>query len=198
MHYLIDLDNTLLTTFFFDKDNNVNFYWSQNFKNDFGQSPRILKDLFCEPFLTMLRTNDDLRPYVNTFLQKHNLKITAEEFLEYWLSRDSQINPDVLDWIRKHHNPENHFHIASNQPNVRMNYIWEHRPELHEFFENIFISANIGTSKPDPVFFIKIQQKLKVPFSEICLIDDEPKNIQSAKTLGMQTVLFNSTNDLPK
>ena len=66
------------------------------------------------------------------------------------------------------------------------------------FFENIFISANIGTSKPDPVFFIKIQQKLNVPFSEICLIDDEPKNIQSAKNLGMQTIWFNTSDDLPK
>ena len=198
MHYLIDLDNTLLTTFFFDKDNNVNFYWSQNFKSDFGQSPRILKDLFCEPFLTMLQTNEDLRPCINIFLQKHNLEITAEDFLEYWLSRDSQINPDVLDWIRTHHNSGNHFHIASNQPNIRTNYIWEHKPELHEFFENIFISNNIGTSKPDPVFFTTIQQKLNVPFSEICLIDDEQKNIQSAKNLGMQTIWFNTSDDLPK
>ena len=196
MHYLVDLDNTLLNTFFFDADGGVNFYWSQNFKQDFGQSPRILKDLFREPFLTMLRTDDDLRPFITTFLQNHDIKISADEFLEYWLSRDSRINTDVLNWIRAHHTPDNHFHIASNQPNVRMDYIWTHRTELHDLFENIFISANIGTSKPDPVFFTKIQEILGVPFSEICLIDDDANNIQSANNLGLQTIFFQSIADL--
>ena len=196
MHYLVDLDNTLLNTFFIDDDGAVNFYWSQHFKQDFGQSPRVLKELFCEPFLTMLRTNDDLCPHINMFLQSHNINISADEFLEYWLSRDSIINTDVLNWIRVHHMSGNHFHIASNQPNVRMDYIWTHRTELHELFEGIFISANVGTSKPDPVFFKIIQEKLEVPFSDICLIDDDERNIESAKKLGMQTIWFRSTKDL--
>lgn len=196
MHYLVDLDNTLLNTFFIDEDGTVNFYWSQNFKSDFGQSPRILKDLFCEPFLTMLRSNDDLRPHINRFLKEHNMPINAEEFLEYWLSRDSKVNPDVLDWIKSHHVPGNHFHVASNQPNVRMDYIWTHRTEMQELFENVFISANIGTSKPDPVFFKKIQENLGVPFDEICLIDDDQNNIESAKKLGMKTIWFQSIKDL--
>lgn len=196
MHYLVDLDNTLLNTFFIDTDGGVNYYWSQNFKQDLGQSPRVLKNLFCEPFLTMLRGHDDLRPHINNFLKNHGFEINADEFLEYWLSRDSRINTDVLNWVYAHHNSDNHFHIASNQPNVRMDYIWQHRTELHDVIEQIFISANVGTSKPDPVFFTRIQEKLNVPFSDICLIDDDLNNINSAKQLGMNTIWFQSIKDL--
>ena len=45
-------------------------------------------------------------------------------------------------------------------------------------------------------FFIRVQEKLGVPFSDICLIDDEPKNIESAKKLGMQTIWFESFDSL--
>ncbi len=31
MHYLVDLDNTVLNTFFVDETGRVNFYWCQNF-----------------------------------------------------------------------------------------------------------------------------------------------------------------------
>lgn len=50
MHYLIDLDNTLVETFYTDTNGKVHFYWSQEFKKDFGLSPVILKDLFTKSF----------------------------------------------------------------------------------------------------------------------------------------------------
>ena len=196
MHYLVDLDNTLLNTFFIDENGIVNFYWSESFKQDFGQSPRILKDLFCEPFLTMLRTSTGLHAHINMFLKNHNIDMSAEEFSEYWLSRDCSINMDVLNWIRTHHADGDYFYVASNQPIIRMDYIWQHKKELRDLFKDVFIPANIDAAKPEPEFFIKIQEKLNVPFSDICLIDDDENNIESAKQLGMKTIFFESIKDL--
>ena len=100
MHYLIDLDNTLLDTFFQDKDGKLQFYWTQNFEQNFGQSPEILNKLFTKEFSKQMQTKTDLSPEIEAFLKENNLPLTTDQFLNYWLSRDANIRPDVYDWIK--------------------------------------------------------------------------------------------------
>ena len=53
MHYLIDLDNTLLDTYYVDENGKNRFYWAQDFEKDFNFSLiKIAYSLF--PFCTML------------------------------------------------------------------------------------------------------------------------------------------------
>ncbi|MBE6455396.1 MAG: hypothetical protein E7014_02990 [Alphaproteobacteria bacterium] len=197
MHYLIDIDNTLIETFYIDKNNEVHFYWSQEFKKDFGLSPVILKDLFTQSFCMAMQQTTNIQIYVQQFLKKYNLPYTPEQFLEYWLSRDARINPDFYCWIKTMQQKGHHFYIASNQPYIRMNYLINHFKDWKNTFEYIFTSSRLGVSKPNPAFFQMIQNTLHVPFSDICLIDDDIQNIKTATDLGMQTVLYQSLSDLP-
>ncbi len=196
MHYLIDLDNTLLNTFFFDDKGNYDFLWSQDLKKDFGISPQALCDLFTTEFLTAMRDTRNLNSYIDIWLQKHHVDTSAEEFLEYWLSRDSNINSDVQDWIRQQKKEGHFFYIASNQPFIRMDYLWNKFPEWHSLFSNVFTSSEFKVAKPSVEFFHLCQQKIGVPFEQICLIDDNTENIQAAASLDMQTILFKTPNDL--
>lgn len=196
MHYLIDLDNTLLDTFFFDDKGGVHFYWTKNFKKDFGLFPQVLQDLFRGDFLIALQQTTEIHPYINDFLKKYHLKITSDEFLDYWLSRDCNINIDTLKWIKMQKESGHIFHVASNQPHIRMNYLLKNYTETFCLFDEIFTSAKLGVAKPHPDFFNLIKKKLDVSFKEICLIDDDKKNIQTAQALGMETILFRDKNDL--
>lgn len=196
MHLLIDLDNTLLNTFFYDKNNHLHFYWSQDFKKDFGVSPKILSDLFCGDFITSMSQAADLHPFINKFLNRHKLNISADDFLEYWLSRDANFNPDVLSWLILQKKSGHHLHIASNQPEVRMNYILTRFSDQMSAFEHIFTPFRLGFAKPESQFFISARDILQTNFADICLIDDDIINIKAAASLGMSTILYQNTASL--
>ena len=44
--------------------------------------------------------------------------------------------------------------------------------------------------KPSAVMLRNVLAQLKVPASEVCLVDDNPRNLKAAKDVGIQTVLF--------
>ncbi len=190
MHYLIDLDNVLLDTFYQDENGQTHFYWSTDFEKDFGKHPSILRDLFQPDFLLEMHRTTQLNEYIKPWIEKHGLQISVDNFLTYWLERDSNLNQKMWQWILTEHGKGHHFHIASNQPIVRMDYIWRKFDEWPHVFEEVFTPFYLKTAKPDPNFFHRVQQKLGVGFDDICLIDDSIENIVSARSLGIKTILF--------
>ena len=196
MHYLMDLDNTLLDTYHIDKNGVLHFHWSEDFEKDFGISSKVLQELFDGPFLIASQRTKSLERFVEPFLKKHKLNISVADFLEYWLSRDMRVNKDVWEWIKSEKARGHLFHIASNQPHIRMDYLLENLTEWNDVFGWVFTSARLGVSKSDPSFFIYAKNYLKVPFNQMCLIDDSSENIAVAKSLGMNGILFRGINDL--
>lgn len=198
MHYLMDLDNTLLDTYHIDENGNLHFHWAETFEKDFGLPAHILQELFQGPFLIALQRTTRLERFIAPFLEKYQLNVSVDEFLEYWLARDMRVNNEIWQWIKEEKSKGHVFHIASNQPHIRMDYLLAHLPEWHQVFDFVFTSARLGVAKSDPAFFIYAKNYLKVPFSEMCLIDDSIENIDVAKSLGMNGVLFHSLDDLKK
>ncbi len=196
MHYLIDLDNTLLDAYFYDKSGKVCFYWTRDFEADFGAPVAVLDDLFRDEFLTTIQNTIELHDVIAPWIQRNKLNTTVTDFLAYWLSRDAILNSSVWDWIKTKKAAGHHFHIASNQPHVRMDYLWRHFSEWPVVFDEVFTSARIKLAKPDIAFFQYAQQKLNVPFHDMCLIDDSAPNIKSAQSLGMNAILFTGAQDL--
>ncbi|MBO7244545.1 MAG: HAD hydrolase-like protein [Alphaproteobacteria bacterium] len=196
MHYLMDLDNTLLDTYHIDENGKTHFHWSEDFEKDFNLPLSVLDDLFQGAFLISLQRSRNLTRFIDPFLKKYQIKMSADEFLEYWLSRDMRIKEDVWQWILNKKEEGHSFHIASNQPFIRMDYLWSHLPSWHEVFECVFTSSNLGVAKPDESFFIYAKNIVKTPFQNMCLIDDSPENIKSAQSLGMETILFQGIDSL--
>lgn len=192
-HYLIDLDNTLLYTYKCDNSGKTSFYWTRDFEKDFKKPVSILDDLFSGIF------EPEVNPeyYVTAFLKKNKIQMNPNTFLTYWLSRDNNLNQECWQWICNQKRKGHRFSIASNQPELRMQYLWRHRPEWHIVFDHVFTSARLGVGKPDPTFFLHIQKQLQTSFQNICLIDDSSDNCQTAHQLGMDAILFRTAEDLP-
>jgi putative hydrolase of the HAD superfamily len=68
--------------------------------------------------------------------------------------------------------------------------------ELHDLFDHILISAEIGMMKPDPTAFRVALQSLQVRPHEAVFIDDALPNIRGAQQLGIHAVLFRHNTDL--
>ena len=196
MHYLMDLDNTLLDTYHFDENGKVHYQWTKDFEKDFNLPVTVLNDLFQGAFLISLYRSRNLTRFIEPFLKKYKISMTSEEFLNYWLSKDMKIKEEVWQWILNKKEEGHSFHIASNQPYIRMDYLWAHLPQWRAVFENVFTSSNLGVAKPDEDFFVYAKNIVKTPFQNMCLIDDSIENIEAARSLGMQAILFQGVESL--
>lgn len=59
---------------------------------------------------------------------------------------------------------------------------------LPDYFDPFVISAQVGCSKPDARIFQVALDRLGLPPHDVLLVDDSPRNVATARALGMQGV----------
>jgi putative hydrolase of the HAD superfamily len=68
--------------------------------------------------------------------------------------------------------------------------------DIEHLFDDVFISENIGYQKPHIAFFEYVLQKTGANKTESLIIGDDMKSdIQGAKNIGIDCVLYNPTNE---
>ncbi|MBI3237011.1 MAG: HAD family phosphatase [Chlamydiales bacterium] len=67
---------------------------------------------------------------------------------------------------------------------------------LYEPFDPCLLSCEIGIEKPDLKAYKLLLAKLNLPPKEVLFIDDRPENIESAKAMGLNAILFESEQHL--
>lgn len=79
--------------------------------------------------------------------------------------------------------------LASNQHSYRASYMAK---ELgyERFFDRVFFSCDFGSVKPDRSYFERLLREMAVPPSDALFIDDGPRNVEAARSLGMNAHLF--------
>ena len=60
--------------------------------------------------------------------------------------------------------------------------------QLEQYFEQLFISSEIGCRKPAPLSFQKVLDAWRGPAASIIFVDDKEENLHQARVLGMRTV----------
>jgi putative hydrolase of the HAD superfamily len=72
--------------------------------------------------------------------------------------------------------------------------------KMEEIFDKdkIFISADLKMVKPDEDIYLYTLEKIGRKPEEIVFIDDKQENIDTAKRLGMHTILFKSLDQVEK
>jgi glucose-1-phosphatase len=64
---------------------------------------------------------------------------------------------------------------------------------LHEGFDELVFSCEVGLAKPDPAIYETTCERLGVPTREAVFIDDKQQNVEAAAALGMRGVLSENT-----
>ncbi|MBT4604683.1 HAD-IA family hydrolase [archaeon] len=86
--------------------------------------------------------------------------------------------------------------IASNQMKFKTDYI-QANYNLN-FFRKLFFSSEIGCQKPGREFFDKVLMELGADASDCIFIDDSLKNVEMAKSLGIQGIHLIKIDELEK
>jgi HAD superfamily hydrolase (TIGR01509 family) len=63
-----------------------------------------------------------------------------------------------------------------------------------DLFDIVIVSSDVKLIKPDPAIFKLAMQRASCSASDMTFVDDGPKNIEIAKTLGIDGILY---TDLP-
>jgi epoxide hydrolase-like predicted phosphatase len=69
---------------------------------------------------------------------------------------------------------------------------------LYESFNPCLLSCEIGVEKPDPKAYEVLLAKLDLPAKEVVFIDDRLENVEAAKKIGIDALLFESPQQLRK
>ena len=74
--------------------------------------------------------------------------------------------------------------------------IFTHLRSLHAFFDlfhGIVVSAAVKHLKPEPKIYEHLRSRFALDFAESVFIDDLPRNVDSARRLGLPAIRFEST-----
>ena len=100
---------------------------------------------------------------------------------------DEAINEAVLDLIRKLRGRYKLAILSNAPPDLTR---WLADWEMRDLFEVVFCSGDEGMIKPDPAAFKLTLERLGVEPGEAVFIDDTPENVEAARKLGIQGIIF--------
>jgi len=110
--------------------------------------------------------------FEDEYLAKHRLSEGLIDFLEETRSGKMEfwcLSNDVSEWSAK----------------------LRKRFGLDRYFRGFVISGDTGACKPDPAIYRYMLDKSGFGPSDVIFVDDRLRNIETAHSLGMETILFN-------
>ncbi len=181
--------------------------WDATIEPDLGVSREAFQQAFFTPpqrgaeslMSACVRGEGDLKETLAELLPTLGYRGSVDGFVEYWFVKDSNINQDVLEIVKRLGQcGEVALYIATAQEHHRAAYLWNDLG-LKELFDDIFYSARLGVAKDRIEFFAKINAQLHIPPAERPLFfDDREKVVTAARAAGWDAQIFDTIEDLSR
>jgi putative hydrolase of the HAD superfamily len=172
--------------------------WNADLQQDWGfGSDEMVRDFFRKDWLDVVRGRLDLYAALHGYLEPKGLSGRLEEFVRYWLEKDSVIDREVLAmadaWRQR---TGGRVFAATNQEHHRAAYLRD-TVGLGAHFDEIIYSAALGVCKPERVFFANAQARMGVSAAQsILFVDDSAANVDGARMAGWQAMLYRGPESL--
>jgi len=168
----------------------VNF---TKFDKKWSLPKETVKEIVDSCFKKMsLDKNFRLRKY---FSDNFSHLLTFKQYQEVTskLFKNEKINKSLIYWIRKNRKKYTISLVTNNTAILKR--LLKKKFKVFDDFDYIFNSAEIGLSKPNPNFFKYVLKKLKTKSKKCLFVDNNSKNVEVAKNLGFNTILFVTNKD---
>jgi putative hydrolase of the HAD superfamily len=181
--------------------------WDATIEQDLGVNREAFQRAFFTPprrgvdslMSACVRGEGDLKEILAELLPTLGYRGSVDAFVEYWFVKDSNINQDVLEIVRRLRKCEEvELYLATGQEHYRAAYLWNDLG-LKEIFSDIFYSARLGVPKHQAGFFDKINAHLDISPSERPLFfDDSERVVTAARAAGWAAHIFDTVEDLSR
>jgi len=123
------------------------------------------------------------------YLDDWGVGLNENEFLDYWFSEEKENTP-LTDLARVLKSKGLQLIILSNNFHERSEYYTRNFPFLSELFDGVYYSWQTGFVKPSVDAFRHVLEKHQLSPDECLFFDDSEKNIELARSLGIESYIF--------
>jgi putative hydrolase of the HAD superfamily len=122
-------------------------------------------------------------------LKEWGVGLSENEFLDYWFQTEVE-NTALTDLARVLKARGLRLIILSNNFHERSEYYTKNFPFLSELFDGVYYSWQTGFVKPSSQAFQNVLDQHNLKAEECMFFDDSEKNVEIAKTLGIESYIF--------
>jgi putative hydrolase of the HAD superfamily len=72
----------------------------------------------------------------------------------------------------------------------------EERHDFFKLFDGIVVSGAVTLVKPEPAIYEHLRERFRLDFAESVFIDDLPRNVESARRVGLPAIQFVTTDQV--
>lgn len=174
------------------------YQFSDRLESEYGISHEKLLPFFKGVFRECSLGRADLKEELTKVIFDWGWKGTVDELLHFWFTKGTEIDEEMAEFVRELRRSGVRTYMTTDQERYRGEHL---RKTLGggNLFDEVFFSAEIGAPKKEQTFFEHVYRKIgNVPRENVLFIDDDEKNVESAKQFGFNAVLFTNLNALRK
>lgn len=150
---------------------------------------------FIGPLQICMTGEKDLKEELVPWLKKWNFEGNVDDFLSMWFNSENFVDENIVTIINKYKELGLKVCLATNHEKYRVEWMKEVL-DFNSLFDNVFSSSYFGIKKKNNIFFEKLLSDLNVEPKEILYFDDEQENIDSAKSVGINAILYEGVKSL--
>jgi FMN phosphatase YigB (HAD superfamily) len=170
-------------------------YFSERFVREYGAPSQELINFFKKEFRLCQQGKADLKEELTKRLPAWGWQKSTEEYLEYWFNNDVILDEEVLTVAQELQERGIDCYLTTDQEQYRKEYVLK---KLQGKLKGAWFSCDLGFQKSQPEFFQEVMRRWETRYlpHEIAYWDDEQRNIDTARLVGIHARLFTSVDDL--
>ena len=165
-------------------------YFSERFSQEHHVLLEKITLFFKNEFQSCLIGQADIKVVLPAYLAEWGWRGSVDEFLAYWFESEREIDVRITEGVRQLRRQGMRCYLVSDNEKERAAYLMN-TVGLASSFDGAFFSYQLGTKKSSPEFFAKILRQLKVDSGHVWYWDDDEKNVEVAKRMGIDSHLYN-------
>jgi putative hydrolase of the HAD superfamily len=138
----------------------------------------------------------DAASFAIGIIREYGLPVSIDEFLYHFSSWASEMFPGsrrLLSGLR-----DTYTLVSLSNTNIMHWDLLCDRYQLDQYFHHNFPSHEIGRIKPEAATFDYVLSQLPSPAHRVIFFDDTPKNIESARSVGIHAVQVQGVDGLTR
>ena len=179
---VFDLDGVIITY----KKN-----FAETYSAEFGVELGKIYEFFTNDYRDCAVGRSNLRSTIKEYVSLWAWPGDVDSLIQYWFKCQSTVDTRLLKLIESARRSGHMCYVASDQDNIRSEYV-RTLVDFESEFDGHFFSCDVGATKTENEFFEHVILKLGCPPANVHFWDDNPKNVATAQQSGLQAEVYTS------
>ena len=182
----------MINTILFDADGVLlhrEMYFSERLARDYNIDLAHINEFFKHDFHACVIGEADIRDKIAPYLPRWGWTKGVDALLDFWYSTDGILDKTLLAKVDTLRAEGLRCYLATDNEKRRLTYILD-TIGLRSHFDGVFASSHLGAAKNDPAFWHSVIAELETPLETILFLDDDPKNVELARQMGLHAEVY--------